>query len=204
MYLAGAAMIVFILVAAAYVAMRDRREIEKLATQPGWKEFKAANEKIDRENVEFSAGNTPDAEQAAGSLTRLLAKVQKQSFVVEKGSGSGGKLARVAGAVDAMSAGTGKFQTFVDAREDRTIMLVHVPEFRRYKGESRDAMRLLCVDCAEQVVPKSKGARTLIVGIRGESGYDCAYVVTAGKASPTTGNVPTHQLLVKWFAPQKP
>lgn len=205
MYLAGAAMIVFMLVAGFYVSQRDRREIEKLAFQPGWKEFKAANEKIDKENVESWAGNTPDAEQTAGNLTRLLAKVQKQAFSMEKGSGySGGKLSRVAGAVDAMSAGTGKFQTFVDLRDDRTVVLIHVPEYLRYKGDAREAMRLLCVEAAEKAIPKPKSAGPVVVGIRGESGYDCVYIVVSGGARPTTGNVPSHQSLVKWFGPKKP
>ena len=205
MYIAGAVMIVFILVAGFYISQRDRREIEKLATQPGWKEFNVANQKIDKENVEFWAGNTSEAEQTAGSLTRLLAKVQKEAFTVEKGSGSGGgKLARVAGAVDAMNAGTGKFQTFVAQREDRTIMLIHVPEYRRYKGDAREAMRLLCVEAAGKMTPKSKSSAPVIVGIRGEKDYDCVYTMVSGGVNPTTGNVPSHQLLVRWFGPKTP
>jgi len=133
-------------------------------------------------------------------------------------------------------------------RNDRVIVLVHVPEFSRYKGDVKEEMLELCWGGANMAVaevskielpkpppparttaarppggrapaasaapspppePKLKDL-TLVVGVRGRSGYEAVYVskLTADEdadaPTPIRRNVPGHQALVKWFGTDKP
>jgi hypothetical protein len=203
------------LVMAGLAKGRDKREIAKLQSAPGWKSFAEGNGKIASEGVNAGFGNTGQAEQLSKSLAKALEAADKEMFVLDKSPRYRGrsKLGRIASAVDAATAGTGHFQTFIELRGDRAVVLVHVPEYDRYEKSARTAMRALCAKFAAAAVRGPAGAKpdfTLVVGVRGKEDYDCAYVgpmsaFTGGtlKAS-TLKNVPTHKLLVQWFGDTKP
>jgi hypothetical protein len=134
---------------------------------------------------------------------------------MEKGSSYHGrsKLGRVISAADAATAGTGHFQTFIELRGDRVLALIHVPEYRRYENEARNAMRQICWELACATVSekgKLKSDRPLIVGVRGSSAYDCVFEGSTSATPdrpaprPVTGNVASHKVLVKWFGAAKP
>jgi hypothetical protein len=203
-------------VGAMLASQRDKKEIAKLQTQPGWKAFNAGNSQINSESVNAGFGNTSQAEQAAKTLSKALEAADKELFTMETPRYRGrSKLGRVASAVDAATAGKGHFETFVELRADRALVLVHVPEYDRYKKESRDAARLMCAALSSAVIQRNLANTktpdmTLVVGVRGKSDYDCAFVGPVGKLSkdepkPTiTGNAATHKLLVQWFGETKP
>ena len=264
-YAVGAVIVAVVVIIGFIAAQRDAKEIEKLHALAGWTAFAAANEKIASESSEAGYGNTGEASQLSTRLASVLGKAQKENFTIEKRSyGGRSKIGRIVSAVDSANAGTGKFQTFLEMRDDRAILLIHVPEFKRYKGETRESMRQMCWEIGRVVVtaakkvqaaarppppaqpaaapvatrtsarppvrrtaptnnlaratnPKPEPAQplpdlTLVVGLRDKSSYDCVF---SGKLSDLTltdenmpkaasGNVPSHELLVKWFGPEKP
>ena len=199
----------------------DQKEIAKLHSQPGWKAFDSGNSQIDSESAQAGYGNNESATKAAKALASVLASAQKLGFEFEKTPRLRGrsKVGLVLSAVDAATAGTGKFETYVDLRNDRALVLVHVPEYRRYKSDARDAMRELCFEAAATSVLLLPGAIkkgsdfALVVGVRDKNSYDCVYVIpnvskinkdSSAPPLAAKGNVPSHQLLVKWFGEEKP
>ena len=198
-----------------FASQREQKEIAKLHRLPGWKAFHAGNSQINSESATTGFGSTSDAERLSRLLAAALQTAQKENFVMEKSSRRGrGKIGRAVSAVDSATAGTGHFQTFVELRGDRALVLVHVPEFSRYKGEAREDMRQLCwemTSTALRVMARKNPDFTLVVGVRDKSSYDCVFLENlknraAVGAAPkvATGNVTSHQSLVKWFGEEKP
>jgi len=249
-YGVAALVVVGVLIAGWFAAQRDKKEIAKLHSEPGWTAFDAANSKIDSESENGGYGNTGEAGRVAKELAAGLEAEQRENFKIEKRPRYRGrsKIGRIVSAADAATAGTGHFQTFVEMRNDRVIVLVHVPEFSRYKGDVKEEMLELCWGGANMAVaevskielpkpppparttaarppggrapaasaapspppePKLKDL-TLVVGVRGRSGYEAVYVskLTADEdadaPTPIRRNVPGHQALVKWFGTDKP
>ena len=258
-YAAVAIFIVVSLVGGYFVSQREKKEIAKLQSQPGWKAFEAGNSQINEETSTTGYGNTGEAQRLASTLAGATEAMEKLSFEFEKTPRYRGrsKLGRVVAAVDSVDAGKGHFQTYIELRDDRAIVLVHVPEFSRYKRDARQSMAELCWETANLIVggsvkpdeskplaaelpaaatptgrPRSRKPpptkpppvelppatvetkpvkeRTLVVGVRGKSDYECVFV---GKISaiedapapmPIKKNVPSHQALVKWFGEEKP
>jgi len=46
--------------------------------------------------------------------------------------------------VDSATSGDGHFQTYIELRKDRAVVLVHVPDFKKYKTSARTAMTEMC------------------------------------------------------------
>jgi len=158
-----AALIVVGVLIAGYVAtQRDKKEIAKLHTLPGWTAFDAANNKIDSESDNEGYGNTGEAGRVAKELAAGLELVQRENFKIESRPRYRGrsKLGRIASAASSATAGKGHFQTYVELREDRAIVLVHVPEFSRYKGEVKESMLELCWAAATVAVAEASKAES--------------------------------------------
>jgi hypothetical protein len=153
-YGVAALVVVGVLIAGFIATQRDKKEIAKLHSEAGWSAFDAANSKIDSESANEGYGNTGEAGRLAKALTVGLEAEQRENFKIESRPRYRGrsKLGRIASAVSSATAGTGHFETFVEMREDRVIVLVHVPEFSRYKGEVKEAMLELCWGAANFVV----------------------------------------------------
>jgi hypothetical protein len=274
-YGVGALVVVVVLIVGFIAAQRDAKEIEKLHSLPGWNAFAAGNGKIESESTEAGYGNNSEATQLSTRLASVLGMAQKENFAVEKRSSYRGrsKIGRIASAVNSTkSTEPGKFQTFVEMREDRAIVLIHVPDFKLYKGETREAMRQMCWEIARVGVTAAKktearlvappvtqpapaaripgrtGQRVaqtnrlarlpqtnrvarvarpaspspaappppppdlmLVVGLRDKRKYDCVFAGNISDASvqgntskAAMENVPSHQLLVKWFGTENP
>ena len=246
-----AALVVVGFLIAGYIAtQRDKKEIAKLHSLPGWSAFDAANSKINSESDNDGHGNTGEAGRLAKELATILEAIQRENFKIESRPRYRGrsKLGRLVSAASSATAGKGHFQTFVELREDRAIVLVHVPEFSSYKGEVKEEMLELCwggacvavAEISKIESPKPPptartGARppagrttptaaatplpgaetkvkdlTLVVGVRGKSGYEAVYVSKLSaeedpdSPTPIRKNVPSHQELVKWFGTDKP
>lgn len=122
----------------------------------GSAEFEAANDRVDRFAGSAAAGNCPVAKQIAADVSAAMKEQRDALF--SKGKES------------AHSATQGEFLTWCDLREDRCIVLVHVPELRRYKEEAQKQMCELAWATAsvyaERHIPQRKDL-TLAVGVRG-------------------------------------
>lgn len=145
-YGVAALVVVGVLIAGFFAAQRDKKEIAKLHSEPGWSAFDAANSKINSESENEGYGNTGEAGRLAKELAADLEAFQRENFKIERRPRYRGrsKLGRIASAASSATTGTGHFQTFMEMRDDRVIVLVHVPEFSRYKGEVKESMMELC------------------------------------------------------------
>lgn len=145
-YGVAALFVVGVLIAGWFATQRDKKEIAKLHSEPGWSAFDAANNKINSESENDGYGNTGEAGGMAKKLASELEAFQRENFKVERSPRYRGrsKLGRLASAASAATAGLGHFQTYVEMRGDRAIVLVHVPEFSRYKGDAKEAMLEVC------------------------------------------------------------
>ena len=156
-YGVAALVVVGVLIAGFFASQRDKKEIAKLHSEPGWSAFDAANSKITSESENEGYGNTGEAGRQAKELAAVLEAFQRENFKIEKRPRYRGrsKLGRIASAASSATTGTGHFQTFLEIREDRVIVLVHVPEFSRYKGEVKESMMELCWGMANAAVAEA-------------------------------------------------
>lgn len=181
--LAGVAVVgivvLVVLVAGFMAAQRERKELAKLHVLPGWTGFDTANHKIDSESVKAGYGNNGEAERFSTVLATMLEEVQRENFKIQRstprlsGRSKLGKVVAVASAVNSATAGNGHFQTFVELRPDRAVVLVHIPEFKLYKGETRKAITEMCWE----------GALVMFAQLQKEAQEESRR--TAGGPSPT-------------------
>ena len=153
-YGVAALVVVGVLIAGFLATQRDKKEIAKLHSEAGWSAFNAANSRINSESANEGNGNTGEAGRLAKDLAEGLEAVQRENFKIERRPRYRGrsKLGRIASAASSATTGTGHFQTFMEMRDDRVIVLVHVPEFSRYKSEVKESMLELCWGAANAVV----------------------------------------------------
>src|SRR5262249_45412483 len=102
-------------------------------------------------------GNTGEAGRLAKDLAVGLEAVQRENFKIESRPRYRGrsKIGRIASAVSSATAGTGHFEAYMEMRDDRVIVLIHVPEFSVYKGDVRESMLELCWGAANAVVAEA-------------------------------------------------
>jgi hypothetical protein len=212
----GAAVVVIGFIVGFYQTQWEKRQIGKLETEPGWTAFNTGNTQIDSEESLAGYGNNTNATQLAKVLANALQKAEQANFTLES-SGSGGRgIGRVITAVDKATAGKGRFQVFVELRNDRALVLIHVPEFKRFEGKARTAIREICWEAAGLVTStalRRKPGFPLVVGLRdNHNSYDCVFVgalnegIASGASLTKTvsQNVPSHVVLVRWFGKEKP
>lgn len=251
-------------------SQRDKKEIAKLHSQPGWNAFNTANQQINSESSTEGYGSSGEIALMSKKFAEALEAAQRESFKVERSTRYRGrsKIGRITSAVSSAKAGQGHFQTFIDLRKDRVLVLIHVPDFKLYKGEAREGITEMCWEISRlafseaqkveesmltlasgvmpgvtnralpgrtapnrtvpsrpptprpagalaasapppKVEPKLKKNMPLVVGVRGKSDYECVFVGSLSTPedsppAPTKKNVPSHQLLVKWFGEEKP
>ena len=157
-----ALIVVGVLIAGYVATQRDKKEIAKLHSLPGWSAFDAANNKINSESDNEGYGNNGEAGRVAKELAAGLELVQRENFKIESRPRYRGrsKLGRIASAASSATAGKGHFQTFVELREDRAVVLIHVPDFSRYKGDVKEAMLELCWAAATVAVAEVSKAES--------------------------------------------
>jgi hypothetical protein len=207
--------LIIILCFALWGSARDKYISVKLGSEPGWKAFNAGNSQIKSETTEAGYGNNAEATTMSKALALTLHTAENVYFVVDKTSVLRSRGVGLVSAADAVAAGSGRFETYIDLRPDRALVLIHVPEYQRYKGEVRAAMRLMCWAMAYgniATTEKKNKDYTLVVGIRGKDDYDCVYVskitgledLKNPPPAAASGNFSSQECLVKWFAEGKP
>lgn len=134
------------------------------STTPGEAEFKAADDLIDFNKGTTAFGNTPKAIEVAGHFSKGMKARREAEFSTGK-SGSA-------------SATKGEFLSYCKLDANRCLILVHVPELRRYDADAKAAMAYLAWECAEAAL-KAQGVggvdnkpMALVVGVRGMLLYD--------------------------------
>lgn len=130
------------------------------APRPGEKEFKSANLKLTGQSRGTHHGNSEEATEMARVYSAMIGDLQPEFF-------SGGKENRIISLTDE------KFLTYCRSNDSSVVFLVHVPQFKRYKGDVRDTLLLLAWMVAEKVTENHPQADNLdlVVGLRGSLMY---------------------------------
>ncbi|MCM8535461.1 MAG: hypothetical protein NE334_05955 [Lentisphaeraceae bacterium] len=135
------------------------------------KEFDSANNLIAFKRNSTYHGNTSEAKLIAKKFSQQMFKLQAELF-------TGGKENR------AFSMTKEKFLTYCKLDQEKMCLLVHVPQFKRYKGESRDALLMLAMTVVHKLIPEDRPNLKLAVCLRGSVTY-------GGVIHGTFGSKPT-------------
>ncbi len=127
---------------------------------PGAVGFVRATGKINSSSKGIFHGNNETATHMAEQFSKSIKKLESMLF-------EGGKENRVISMTD------DEFLTFCQQNENKVLFLVHVPQFKRYKGEDRDALLELAWKIALQVTEElhSEQPIELAIGLRGSIFY---------------------------------
>lgn len=145
-YGAVALIVVIVLIVGFVTSRKDKKEIAKLHSLPGWQAFHAANSRINSESSTVGYGNTSETTQFAQKLAEGIEVMQENNFPPPKRSRvrSRSKLVRIASAASAVSSGLGSPQIHVEKKGALIIALIHVPEFSRYGSAQRGELSEAC------------------------------------------------------------
>ncbi len=128
---------------------------------PGAAEFETANRPLNINHGTVAFGNSTKAQEVAAQFSKAMKARREAEFT--------------AGKKGAISMSKGEFLTHCELRDDRCVILVHVPELRRYQSEAKETMAYLAWETAQSVL-KEKGVgkdkMSLVVGVRGVLLYD--------------------------------
>ena len=83
-YGVAALVVIGVLIAGFFASQRDKKEIAKLHTEPGWSAFEAANGRINSESENGGYGNTGEAGRLAKAMAIGLEAVQRENFKIER------------------------------------------------------------------------------------------------------------------------
>ena len=143
---------------------------------PGKAAFTEANRLITRNEGSIAFGNTPEGIAIASDFSRSMKSLQALGF---KGGRENG-----------YSASKHEFLTYCDLRPTQCIILVHVPELRRYTAEAKDTLCNLCwmrVQAALRNQKAGTNGMKVVIGVRGIAIYDRVMTGTY-VAEATEGN----------------
>ena len=142
---------------------------------PGAKAFDEANRSIVSDREGTFHGNTEASRELAKALSEMVKELEGEFF-------SGGKENR------AVSLTGEEFLTYCQLNDDSVAFLVHVPQFKRYKGEVRDTLLELTWAVAQKITeghPKGESLE-IAIGLRGTMMY-------GGSATGTQGGNPNYE-----------
>jgi hypothetical protein len=168
-----------VLLVGAIVAFPERSAAAGESNQAavvGEKEFRSANALIMGHTKGTHHGNTDEAKKLAESFSGQKASMEKIFF-------KGGKENRV------FSLTNEQFLTYCQIADDAIVFLVHVPQFKRYKGDVRDMLITLAWSAAESVAAEHRADEEiqLVLGLRGSLLYGGSAVGLRG-GDPKTRN----------------
>jgi hypothetical protein len=164
---------------------------------PGKEEYCAANENISA-GGSIASGNSSEALALAGQMSKAMKAIREQS--IQKSNRSS--------FLDSHD----DFKTYCDLRPGQCVLLVHVPELRRFTSDAQILMGDMAW-MAAQVLLKNNGLGKpdlrLAVGLRGISAYDRVllgtYLPEATEEKTGVSQVKEgfecEQELYAWFAP---
>jgi len=157
---------------------------------PGEKAFDAANREISSDDKGVAHGNTDQAKTMATDFSELMDAADEAFF-------SGGS----EGGIDL----TGEqFLTYCQISGNKVAFLVHVPKFKQYKDDVRDALISVAWLTANQVVSAAglTDVEKIGVGLRGTLIYGGLAIGPPGEDPETTENAFSvdDELLYEFFA----
>jgi len=123
--------------------------------------FDAANQQIDANHGEVAFGNSSRAVAVASDVGRSMKVLRELGF--EGGNKNG------------LSASRHEFLTYCDLREGQCIVLMHVPELRRFTAEVKDSLAKLAWGRTQAALGQQKAGVSgmkVVVGMRGIALYD--------------------------------
>jgi len=121
-------------------------------------EFDLANKQINTSKKGTYSGNNQAGKDMAKSFSETIFKAQKELF-------TGGKENRV------ISLTGEQFLTYCKVTENKVCFLVHVPQFKRYKGETRDSLLKLSWAIANKISSSFPEKTKVAVCLRGSIMY---------------------------------
>jgi len=139
------------------------------------KTFMEANIKLMTYKNSKGFGNTEKAKKLADMFSDMAAVMVALGFEKDK--------------EDTASTHDQKFITHCQLNEDSVCFLVHVPQFKRYKGEVRDDLIKVCWDTAKLILGKKvPDDIELAVGVRGNFAYGGSAIGKRETDKPVTEN----------------
>jgi len=158
--------------------------------RPGEAAFQAANGRIFLFQSDTAFGNTPEAKALAERYSKAMEGMAAIAFTGGRPKGR-------------PSLSEGRFLTYCERRADRICFLVHVPELRNYKGETRDALLKIAWLLAKDITKEARKPSDLNlgVGLRGAVAYG-GTAIGMGEGSPEkkTDEILDNASLYEFFA----
>ena len=142
---------------------------EPKAELPGASAYDEANRSIVSDREGTYHGNTEIARELARTFSEKVKELEGELF-------TGGKENR------AVSLTGEEFLTYCQLNEDSVAFLVHVPQFKRYKGEVRDSLLELTWAVAQNLMEGHPQGESLeiAIGLRGTMMYGGSAIGTQG------------------------
>jgi hypothetical protein len=165
-------------------------------------QFNVANHQLDLYRGTAAFGNSPKAVAVADRFSSGLKNLRTALF-------EGGKR-------DGFSLSHNEFLTCCELQENQCILLVHVPELRRFTDSAKvslGAVAWLAAQQALQAEQVGKPGMKLALGLRGVALYDRVLLgtfapdssaATNGLSETLTGLHPEHRLFPWFQSPQPP
>lgn len=123
--------------------------------------FEAANDQISAYHNQTAFGNNDKAVAIAGEISRGLKVIREAAF-------EGGKK-------NGLSISRHEFLTYCELREGQCIVMVHVPELRRFKADAKDSLATLAWGMTQSALRRQNAGAPdmkVLVGLRGIALYD--------------------------------
>jgi hypothetical protein len=190
------ACLVLAVMALVFSAARAEEHERQRERQPGEAQFKVANHEIEMYRGKVAFGNSPKALAVATQFASSMKTLRGTLF-------EGGK-------PDGLSLSHHEFLTCCELQENRCVLIVHVPELRRFSDSAKASLGTLAWLTAQQALQTEKAGKPgmeVALGLRGVTLYDRVLIGTYApdSSSPTnslsetiTGSHP-EQRLVPWF-----
>jgi hypothetical protein len=138
------------------------REQNAALRKPGGAEFSAANASIDSTYTPRVSGNTAEATALAKTISKSVATMRAAFFTTGKNKSP-----------------DPPFPTWCELHADHAVVLVHVPDLRKFNTEAKAQLCEVCWDTAVRAIV-ADGSRprpfTVAVGVRGAVLYEQALV----------------------------
>jgi hypothetical protein len=166
----GAGLFVLALLALGGLVLIGKASAPPKPLAPGEAEFRAASDELTFWRGRLGYGNTPAARELAETFAKEIQRLEPVFF-----TGGRGK--------DAFSLSEDHFITYCELTDERVCFLVHVPELKNYRDETRDVLATLTWDVATSVTKdlRARHERELGVGLRGALLYGVTLRGTPGE-----------------------
>lgn len=128
---------------------------------PGYAAFDAAHRATDQSSPQIAGGNTAEAKTIAADFCSSMENLRKVFFVQKGGSSS--------------SSEPKPFHTWCEMHGDSCLLLVHVPDLRKFDSKSKGAICEMAWGAAQGAAGKRLAAGhsgSLAVGVRGFALYE--------------------------------